>query len=450
MNFKRSLLAIGVTALALQAGSTLAAVSADDAAKLKSTLTPMGAERAGNAAGDIPEWTGGLTQAPAGGTLTDPFANEKPSLTVTAQNYKEHADALSDGQKAMFEKYPDFRMNVYPTHRTAPVPQRVADNTYNNALNATLTENGNGVVNAFGGIPFPIPQNGKEAIWNHTLRWYGAGKTTDYESFTVYNNGSRALAAATLIETYPYYDQDITAETFNGNIIQLVLEYSQPTRRKGEFILVRDPINQADQSRQAWQYIPGQRRVRRAPTIAFDTPNPGSSGLSTYDESFMYNGSPERYDWTLVGKKEMLIPYNTNKYLGALKSGVTPEELMPTHFINPDYERWEKHRVWVVEASLRDDSRHIYGKRRFYIDEDSWHVVMMDNYDGRGDLWRYAMAHPVTLPADQALVNRAFTHYDLQSGDYAVLEYDVSDYVAKGPSEDDFYTPQKVRQISRR
>ncbi|NVK41473.1 MAG: DUF1329 domain-containing protein [Oceanospirillaceae bacterium] len=454
MSFKRSILAATVTALALNAGLAIAKVSPEEAAKLKNELTPFGAERAGNAAGDIPEWTGGLTSAPAGHVEgknpVDPFADEKPLYTVTAQNYKEYDALLSDGQKALFAKYPSFRMNVYPTHRTAPIPDWVAENTFNNALNAELTPDGNGVTNAYGGIPFPIPQNGNEAIWNHTLRWYGEGKDATYESATIYANGSRAVTAGHLTETYPYYYKDGSLSSFNGNIIQLLLEYSLPTRRKGEVTLVRDPVNASEAPRQAWQYIPGQRRVRRAPTIAFDTPDPGSNGLTTYDQAFMFNGSPERFDWELIGKHEMLVPYNSYKFLNAHENGTSFEDLWPANHTNPDFERWEKHRVWVVEATLREDSRHIYGKRRFYIDEDSWFVLMADMYDGRGELWRFGHSHPVALYNDGNIIARGVTNYDLQSGDYAVQEYDTVPYVPQATKDDNYYSPQNVRQMARR
>ncbi|WP_286240176.1 DUF1329 domain-containing protein [Neptuniibacter halophilus] len=453
MIFKRTILAAGITAVALNAGFALAAVSAEEAAQLGKNLTPFGAERAGNGS-DIPEWNGGLTTPPAGyekgGHLVDPFADEKPLYTVTAQNYKEYGELLSDGQKALFEKLPTFKMNIYPTHRTAPIPDWIAKNTYNNALNAELTPDGNGVTNAYGGIPFPIPKNGKEAIWNHTLRWYGEGKDATYESTTVFANGSRTLTAGHLVESYPYYYKDGNLESFNGNIIHLMLQYSLPARRKGEVTLVRDPVNASEEPRQAWQYIPGQRRVRRAPTIAFDTPDPGSNGLTTYDQAFMFNGSPERFNWEIIGKKEMLVPYNSYKFLTAHQNGSSIEEIAPASHTNTDLERWEKHRVWVVEASLREDSRHIYGKRRFYIDEDSWFVLMADMYDGRGELWRYGHSHPVTLYADGNIIARALVNYDLQSGDYSMQEYDTIPYSTTATKEDSFYTPQNVRQMARR
>ena len=34
-------------------------------------------------------------------------------------------------------------------------------------------QSGNGIKNAVVGVPFPIPANGLEAIWNHILRYRG-------------------------------------------------------------------------------------------------------------------------------------------------------------------------------------------------------------------------------------------------------------------------------------
>ncbi len=60
-------------------------------------------------------------------------------------------------------------------------------------------------------------------------------------------------------------------------------------------------------------YLPGQRRVKAAPDVAYDTPNPGTAGATTYDDAFMFNGAMDRYDFKLIGKKEMYVPYNAYK-----------------------------------------------------------------------------------------------------------------------------------------
>jgi hypothetical protein len=457
MNSKQSLLAIAGLSLTFCMGNVVAKVSPEQAAKLGKELTPVGAIRGGNVDGSIPEWTGGMTTPPVGykgeGTSRiDPFSDEKPVLVITASNYKDHGEKLTQGQKALFERYPDtFNMPIYKTHRTAAAPQWVYDNTKTNATNAELTGGGDGVANAYGGYPFPIPQNGYEVIWNHTLRWLGQGSNKKYRNLTVYSNGDKTIGEGTLWETYPYFDPEGDVTSFGGNILNLLVQYSLPVRRKGEVILVRDPVNAVTSPRQAWQYIPGQRRVRRAPTIAYDTPNAQFSGQATYDDSFMWNGSPDRYDWKLIGKQEKYISYNNNGLLIAAEKGDAEiEKISTVHHMNPDYSRWEKHRVWVVEATLKDNKRHVYGKRTFYLDEDSWAVAATDIYDGRGNLWRAGFANLLNAYDVPTTAVRAYWHTDLQNGAYALNELDYQPIKFYQGEADKFYTPGQVRKMSRR
>lgn len=456
MTFRKTLIAFATSSLIAHSGTSLAAVSSDEAAKLGAELTPTGAERASNADGSIPEWTGGMTTPPAGyqagGPRIDPFADEQPLFTIDASNYQQYADKLTEGQKALFEKYSDFKMPVYKTHRTFAAPQYVYDNTRVNATRAELTDGGNGADNVFGGYPFPIPKNGYEAIWNHNLRWIGEGVEKLYANLTVYPNGDMTVGEGTLWETYPYYDQDGSLETFNGNVFELMAQYSLPVRRKGEVILVLDPVNQTKEPRQAWQYIPGQRRVRRAPTIAFDTPNAQFAGQATYDDAFMFNGSPERYDWQLVGKKEVYIPYNNNRMMAAVNQGGMDQAkaVATPYFPDPAQQRWELHRVWVVEATLKEGKRHVYGKRTFYLDEDSWIVAATDIYDGRGSIWRIGFAGMLNAYDVPVTSIRGYWHTDLQNGAYAFNELDLEPVRYYEGEDHNFYTPGEVRKMSRR
>ncbi|MBR9866404.1 MAG: DUF1329 domain-containing protein [Oceanospirillales bacterium] len=435
-------------------GMSFAAVDTETASRLKTDLTPMGAERAGNADSSIPAWTGQVIneKLTADGNRIDPFADEQPLFKVTAENFKKYQDKLTEGQIALFEKYPDtFRMDIYPSHRTHAAPQFVYDNTYANATRVKLDESGNSVIGAFGGIPFPIPHNGNEVIWNHNLRWLGEGAFKKYISLTVYDNGSLGYGGGDLWETYPYYDKDSSLDKFDGNLLELFLSYNLPTRRKGEVILVQDPMDQATTPRQAWQYIPGQRRVRRAPTIAFDTPHGQFNGQAVYDDSFMFNGSPERYDWNLIGKKELFVPYNNNGLMQSFTQGdESIKKIATPHHTNPDYERWELHRVWVVEATIKAGQRHLYEKRRFYIDEDSWAIVATDIFDGRGNLWRVGFANLLYAYDLPGTLIRGTWHTDLQNGAYAFNEIDIEPIRLYEGEDHGFYTPSNVRNMSRR
>ena len=165
-------------ALTFNSGLIQAKVSETEAAKLGAELTPVGAVKAGNADGSIPAWTGGITEPPAGYSKgdhhPDPFADDKVLFTITAKNYQEYAEFLSDGQKELFKAYPDtYKMPIYQSRRSASLPKFVYDETAKNAVMAELIQGGNGVKNAAIGIPFPIPQNGVETIWNHILRYRG-------------------------------------------------------------------------------------------------------------------------------------------------------------------------------------------------------------------------------------------------------------------------------------
>ena len=416
-----------------------AAVSAQEAEALKSTLTPMGGEKAGNKDGSIPAWIGGYTTVPAnykaGDRHFDPFANEKPLYSVTAENMDKYADKLADGVKALLKKYPKtFRVDVYPTHRTAAAPQWVYDNTAKNALTAKLTNDGQTLEGAYGGVPFPIPKTGMEVHWNHLTRWRGEAIQTRYKLWSVTADGKPVLAtAATDIAQYPYYRKGGSLDKFDGNYWQALQTTDAPPFRAGEALLIRE-TNDFSKDRLIWQYLVGQRRIRRAPNVGFDTPDFVASGTRFFDESFGSVASPERYDFKLMGKKEMLVPYNNNKLLM-----IKDMEAMGEHHVKPEYLRWELHRVWVVEATLKNGKRHAVQKRVNYHDEDTWSTTIMDGWDAQGKLWRTSMMTPFVapdLPAVVTLCNDAF--YNLQTGAWVYS-------CQMGDSENDQYRPIAIK-----
>jgi hypothetical protein len=420
MKFSHTLTSI--VTLAAVGATTHAAVSADEARQLGSNLTLVGAEMAGNKDGTIPAYSGGLTTAPAGykkgdGLRPDPFGGEKPLFSIDARNMEQYAGNLTEGVKALMKRYPSYRINVYPTHRSAAFPKYVTDNTAQCAVNAKTTNAGRSMAGCHAGFPFPIPKDGNEAIWNHLVRFNGQSYTYKYQAFNVDASGGVTMSTAgTLTQEYPYWDNaKKSADTF----YKLKLTYTGPARRAGEALLLVDPLDYAVKGRRAWQYLPGQRRVKLAPEVAFDTPNPATAGATTYDDAFVFNGSMERYNFKLLGKKELFVPYNAYKMAFAS----TPESLLKPNHLNPDLVRWERHRMWVVEATLADGKRHIYSKRRFYLDEDSWVAVSSDEYDARGQLYRVGFAYitpSYDVPAPFADLQG---HYDLVSGIYTINGY---------------------------
>jgi len=379
-----------------------AAVSADEAAKLKSTLTPLGAEKGGNKEGTIPPWEGGYQKVPSGwkngDPRPDPFASEKPLYSVSAKNMAQYEGKLSDGVKALMKRYPSFRIDVYPTHRTHSAPQWVYDNTFRNATSAKLVDNGYGVDGAFGGIPFPLPKDGNEVFQNSRLAWGGVGENYRFNTWVVTGDGSRTkTSGGTQQWLWPYYYKD-GRDSFKGIYKYGAALKSEPSAVAGEVILVHEPIN-ASTPRGVWQYLVGQRRVRKAPSVAYDTPDTVTSGTGLFDEAFGSFGPMDRHAYKLVGKQEIYIPYNANR----VPLAPVEDFIKPNHF-NPDHVRWELHRVWVVEADLLPGKRHALPKRRYYIDEDSWGVVLADHWDAQGQLYHMYFQFPYLAPDVPAVV----------------------------------------------
>ncbi|MFC6671403.1 DUF1329 domain-containing protein [Marinobacterium aestuariivivens] len=395
-----------------------AAVPEQDAARLGQDLTPVGAEKAGNAEGTIPAWDGGLA-AVDGDRYANPYADEKPLFSITAVNAAEHAGKLSPGQLALFERYPDsFRMDIYPSHRSAAYPDSIYASIRQNATRATLTENGYGVQKLQEGSAFPIPQNGLEVIWNHMTRYRGGALERTFVQVPVQANGRFTPVKINEKMSWPAYLADGRQDDKDANILfYFVQEVQAPARLTGNVLLVHETLDQVSQPRQAWTYNAGQRRVRRAPEVAYDAPGTATDGQRTTDNLDLFNGAPDRYDWTLVGKQELYIPYNSFRLADR---DLTYEQILSPGHINPDLTRYELHRVWKVEATLKEGERHIYAKRVFYIDEDSWQIAVVDHYDGRGELWRVGEAHQLQYRDVQVPWLAAEALYDLQSGRYLV------------------------------
>jgi Protein of unknown function (DUF1329) len=407
---------------AFMATSTVAAVSPEQAARLGKDLTPMGAEMAGNADGSIPPWNPAGTQAPPGfvpgsDDYIDPYADEKPLYTIDQSNWQQHAEFLTPGTRAMFEKYgaDGYRMHVYPSHRGTIRPDWIYANTLKNATAAQLVADGQKIEGNLPGVPFPIPQSGLEVMWNHMVR-YGEDFSMNYDVYYVNSNG-KAILSTTGVSTsvFPMFKKpdDVVGDT---PWTMLRINYHAPARRAGEILLVHEPgANYTEGAgRKAWQYLTGQRRVRLAPAVSFDTPNPGVAGTTTYDDSFIYNGSPERFTWTLIGKQEMIVPANSYKFVFEVKV----EDMLGEKFLDPEAVRWEKHRVWVVDSHLKEGKRHLYSRRTFYIDEDSWVAAANEMYDGRGQLWRVQYLYAANLYDRKAGFGSAYGAYDLLQNIY--------------------------------
>ncbi len=441
------MLAFGV--LLASATTVMGAVSAEEAARLNKDLTPLGAERAGNADGTIPAWTGGITQAPAGYTPgmhhPDPYADDKPLFVINQSNLAQYKDKLPAGSVALIQAYPDYTVPVYPTHRSACVPQYAYDATLANATRAHLINDGNGVTGAIIGEPFPIPQNGQEVMWDFLLRFRGVSAVRHVSQAAPTRSGNYTLVNFEEKFLFNYLIPGMTEEKLNNTIFYFKQEVQAPARLAGYILVVHETMDQVKEPRRAWTYNTGQRRVRRAPEVAYDNPGTASDNMRTSDQLDMFNGALDRYTWELVGKREMIVPYNSYR-LHSDKVKYS-EILKPLH-INQDLTRYELHRVWVVDAKLKPGTNHIYHRRTFYIDEDSWQVLVIDQYDSRGQLWRVSEAHCINYYEVPCFWSTLEVHTDLLAGRYLAFglqnEGPAYDFSAHYTAAD--FSPEALRR----
>lgn len=431
------------------AGALVAGLSPQEVARLGKDLTPFGGEKAGSADGIIPAWDGGITKPPAGYQpgqhYVDPYAADAVVATIDGNNMSSYAERLSEGHKAMLKAYPSFKMKIYPTRRSASAPARVYEAVAKSAATAELAAGGNGVVGALGGVPFPIPTEGVQVIWNHLLRYRGEIAKRNVAQAAPTRGGQYTLVQFDEETMFLYDLPGMTAEKMRNRILLFKQEVLSPARLAGGILLVHETLNQVAQPRDAWLYNPGQRRVRRAPQVAYDNPGTAADNMRTSDQLDMFNGAPDRYDWKLVGKKEIYVPYNAYKLQDP---NVKYKDILTPLHMNPEYLRYELHRVWIVDATLKPGERHIYKRRTFYVDEDSWQILLVDQYDNRDQLWRVSEGHAMNFYNVPATWTAAESHTDLQAGRYLVMglfsENPVHDFGIQRTEAD--FTPDALRR----
>jgi hypothetical protein len=446
-----SALALAATGFLGSIAMTQAAVSEADIARLGKDLTPLGGEAAGNADGSIPAWNGGITTPPAGYKVgdhhPDPFATDQPLFTVTPATVGQYEAKLSAGHLAVLKAYGTYKMPVYPTRRSASNPQRIYDATRQNAATARLISNGNGVGGSIVGVPFPVPQSGLEVLWNFLTRYRGVAAARHIDQAAVERGGGYQLVKFEDEFLFNYARPDITAKELESTNTLVYFKQATvaPARLSGTILVVQETMDQVKEPRRAWQYNAGRRRVTRAPNVAYDNPGTSADGQRTSDQFDMFNGAPDRYEWKLVGKKEMIVPYNSYRlHSNKIKNA----DVLKPHHINPDLTRYELHRVWIIDATLKSGTSHLYARRTFYIDEDSWQVLAADQYDGRGQMWRVSEAHCINYYDAQTFWSTLEVHIDLQNGRYLAVGLDnenaMYDFNLKRTPSD--FTPESLRR----
>ena len=256
-------------------------------------------------------------------------------------------------------------------------------------------------------------------------------------------DGRRALASGgTQTFRHPYYAPQGSIETFDGYYRMGKFAATEPGSKAGEAIMGTDPIN-ASKPRGVWQYLVGQRRVRKAPSVSYDTPDSVTSSIGLFDEAFMLLRPIDKHELKLLGKREVYIPYNNNRAaIAKVADVVTPKTL------NPSLVRWELHRVWEVEATLLPGKRHVGPRRKYYIDEDTWQIVLIDGWDAKGELWRMNFTLTLLAPDIPALLGVVmWGGYDLRGGAYYLNMASnelPSQYRTVAPIPKSFFSPEEL------
>ncbi len=443
---------IGITLLSV--GTALADVPEAQQARLDEDLTPLGSERAGNADGTIPAWTGGLTSPPEGigyekgKHLPDPFASDEKLFTVNGENVDQYDAFVTRGQRAMMERHSSYFLDVYPTRRSCALPEHVYKAARRNAAVGKLVADGNGVAKAIMASPFPIPNNALEIVWNHTLRYRGFKLQREFTAIPVNQQGDFYQITVHDDAILRWSDPQYTsAEELDNISILYLLQTKAPARSAGFVVLVQESLNMAVEARKAWTYSPGTRRVRRAPTIAYDNPGTNSDGITTSDSFGGFNGAPDRFNWTVRGRSEKFIAYNNFRRVLA-----PYDELVAEKHVNQSLMRYERHRVWEIVGDLKDNYRHVYAKRVFYIDEDTQGIAATEIYDGRQQLWRVQELGGGVQYELPLCGGGGDTVYDLQVGRYLMVglinEEKPIDFNA-AHLDPNRYTPGNMRRLGR-
>lgn len=447
----------GMFASALGIGAALAVVPEAQIARLGQDLTPMGAEKAGNADGSIPAWTGGLTTPPDGigfkgdGYYPDPFASDAILYTVNNGNVDQYGDLLTPGQKAMIAAYPDYKLNVYQSRRTCAYPQAVYDATANNAKTAQLKGGGDSITGALLGVPFPLPTSAYEIVWNHNLRYRGYKMTRTFASAAPTRTGS---FTPIIVKDQAIFDyaapNNVNFKALDNVSLRYIQETTAPARRSGQLLLVHETVDPSEGERRSWQYTTGNTnsspRVQRTSAVSYDNPQIYSDAMSTADSFDVFSGPLDHFTWKIIGKEERLVAYNSYKISSP---SLKYKDIIGAGHLNQDLVRYEKHRVWAVEATLKPSERHVYSRRVAYFDEDGGNMVGGELYDARGGLWRVQEAQIIQYYDVPTCFNASDAVYDLVEGRYVVQNLkneEVGIDFRADELNDNMFVPEELRR----
>ncbi|WP_204360094.1 DUF1329 domain-containing protein [Ralstonia sp. GX3-BWBA] len=426
-------------------------------------LTPEGADRSASKDGSVPVYAG--KQSPEAGwewgKVRGDFwkhKSEKPLYSIDASNIDKYADKLTPGQIQLLKQKKGYRMDVYASHRECQVPDFVAQNSKANLTGAKLDSTGEQLQTAtLPGVVFPQPKNGAEAILNYMYRYHGEGLEWPKMVTSISPRPGSNEWIDVISPQHAFVPWGKPGKTTPQDVDQLssaaFFKMESPPALAGQAFVQRQFFNKPSET---FYYFPGQRRVRRMPAYTHDAPVIGMENQYLIDEANMFYGTIDRFNWKLVGKKELLVPYNAfgmYKFKEKLHDVATPDGVASSN------RRYEMHRVWVVEATLKPSARHVASKKVFYLDEDSWLALVGEDYDAQGKLWKVRESYPIPVwELGGTCDNMPFVMYDLSNGRY------VMDQTTFGQGKDihwyeqindprfktDFFTAETLRAVSER
>ena len=444
---------LAVAGCVLVPPSLHAKVTPEEAATLGTTLTPVGAEKAGNKEATIPDWKPyAKRNVPLKGYYPeDPVLDaQQPIFTINKTNMAQYANQLTAGHQYLLKTYDSYKMKVYPSTRDITWPDTIIKSTAENAVKCEII--GSDILdNCKLGFPFPIPKTGAEPVWNHKLKWRGNEVRRVNNQIIVQPSGQYQITKIVEDVTFSYSNigSPVPLTKSSGEFLKYLSETTSPPRLAGTFILVHEKAGTGAEGRAAWLYSPALRRIRRAPTVCCDNPYEGTDGHQFYDQVDMFNGVLERYNWKLIGKKEMFVGYHGNRLGGPqtkYKDMASPKHL------NSDLPRYELHRMWVVEATIKNGTSHTFKKRVMYIDEDAWNIMAVDAYDNRDQLYQFQEGHLSVQPSIQASSTVPEVIYHFTSGRYFITamanEDQPNDFTMKFAQ--DYFTSAAVQKRTKR
>jgi len=416
-------------------------------------ITILGAEPGPNQTGEIPAYTGsdGLS-CPAGFQkgqyLPNPYPDEKPLFRIDHTNMQQYKHRLSPGQMERLKRHPKFYMNVYPTHRNVEFCPEFYAATEKNTELAYLDDKG-ALKEFCGGVAFPSPKNGLEAIWN-IRRMYVGDDAINNTCNRVVSPSGRIVKGNWVVKVRNYGVTRLKSDNApdpDGIAQKIRNLVTSPADVAGTAFL---SIAYLDDNRleDTWLYLPTLRRVRRAPSLSGGGQLQGE--LTMDENGLEFRGKIADWSWKLIGKKEMYVPYNCYDIWAV---GASDSDECWAQDINPERIRYELHRVWVVEGTAREGLNHPYSKRVGYYDEDSWQALLADRYDRRGNLWRMYENYGYSDFCIKFRMTIGMIHMNLETGRYELFggcrEEDTLNVIYDTGIEDSAFTVQGLRKSGR-